>query len=124
MMPKVFPITDTSGKISCYAFECPGCKENHSFNVDANRGPCWTFNGNESSPTFMPSLLVRSGCRMHARRPGEECWCTYEAREGKPAPYKCYVCHSFVKDGRIEFLGDCTHELAGQTVELPDIEAK
>ena len=26
-------------------------------------------------------------------------------------------------DGRIQFLGDCTHHLAGQTVDLPDFEA-
>jgi hypothetical protein len=32
------------------------------------------------------------------------------------------LCHSFVRDGRIEFLSDCTHSLAGQTVELPEIE--
>ncbi len=28
--------------------------------------------------------------------------------------------HSFIKDGMIEFLGDCTHKLAGQTVDLPE----
>ena len=30
------------------------------------------------------------------------------------------VCHSFVTDGRIQFLGDCTHKLAGQTVNIPE----
>lgn len=30
------------------------------------------------------------------------------------------VCHSFVRDGKIEFLSDCTHRLAGQTVEMED----
>jgi hypothetical protein len=30
------------------------------------------------------------------------------------------VCHSFVTDGKIQFLSDCTHALAGQTVALPD----
>ncbi|MHC8396108.1 hypothetical protein ACYZT8_21075 [Pseudomonas sp. LB3P93] len=30
------------------------------------------------------------------------------------------VCHSFVIDGCIQFLGDCTHELASQTVDLPE----
>ena len=30
------------------------------------------------------------------------------------------ACHTFVTDGRIQFLGDCTHALAGQTVDLPD----
>ena len=29
-------------------------------------------------------------------------------------------CHSFVRSGRIEFLSDSTHALAGQTVDLPD----
>ncbi|MGC4033677.1 MAG: hypothetical protein QM754_18485 [Tepidisphaeraceae bacterium] len=33
-------------------------------------------------------------------------------------PFTCYRCHSFVRDGQIEFLGDCTHELAGKTVPL------
>ena len=33
-------------------------------------------------------------------------------------------CHSFVKDGRIQFLLDCYHRLKGQTIELPDIDAK
>lgn len=30
-------------------------------------------------------------------------------------------CHSYVRNGHVEFLSDCTHELAGQTVELPDL---
>jgi hypothetical protein len=30
-------------------------------------------------------------------------------------------CHSFVTDGKIEFLNDSTHKLAGQTVPLPDM---
>lgn len=29
-------------------------------------------------------------------------------------------CHTFIRAGKIEFLGDCTHALAGQTVALPD----
>ena len=29
------------------------------------------------------------------------------------------VPRQFVVDGRIQFLGDCTHELAGQTVDIP-----
>ncbi len=121
---KVFPITETSGKITCYAFKCPGCDDHHSFNVNPDRGPVWGFNGDELRPTFTPSLMVRCGCKSQFHKPGDECWCTYEVREGKPAPYSCYQCHSYVTDGKIQFLGDCTHTLAGQTVELPDIEAK
>jgi hypothetical protein len=30
-------------------------------------------------------------------------------------------CHSFITDGKIEFLSDCTHSLAGQTVELKPV---
>lgn len=32
--------------------------------------------------------------------------------------FPIWVCHSFVRDGKIEFLGDCTHEFAGKTVDL------
>lgn len=31
-------------------------------------------------------------------------------------------CHSFVENGMIRYLDDCTHSLVGQTVELPDID--
>lgn len=30
------------------------------------------------------------------------------------------VCHSVVTDGKIAFCSDCTHEMAGKTVDLPD----
>jgi hypothetical protein len=33
------------------------------------------------------------------------------------------LCHYFIRDGKIEFCGDCPHELAGQTVPLPDVPA-
>lgn len=29
-------------------------------------------------------------------------------------------CHSYITDGKIKFLADCHHSLAGQTVEIPD----
>lgn len=81
-----------------YLFECVGCGISHSFKIfenDIARG--WTFNGDLEKPTFTPSLLVRF-------------------------PYgkdqKEVVCHSFVTDGRIQYLNDCTHEQAGKTIEL------
>lgn len=88
-----------------YAFVCPGCDIYHQFHVrkatrPAEDNPVWTFDGDVERPTFSPSLLVRwDEGPEHERR----------------------VCHSFVRDGRIQFLGDCTHDLAGQTVDLPDI---
>jgi hypothetical protein len=93
------------------AFWCPGCKEAHHI-----KPSIWTWDGNAERPTFSPSVLVRSG---HFAGPGY-CWCTYNAAHpDEPAPFKCGVCHSFVRDGQIQFLADCTHALAGQTVPLP-----
>lgn len=36
-------------------------------------------------------------------------------RDGAPPA----ICHSFVVDGQMQMLGDCTHALAGQTVPIP-----
>jgi hypothetical protein len=27
-------------------------------------------------------------------------------------------CHLFIRDGALQFLSDCTHKLAGQTVDM------
>lgn len=103
-------------------FDCPGCSDIHVIAVapatDGTPRPVWGYNGNPAAPTFTPSILARSG--HHADGDTKECWCSYEARFGRPAPFKCGICHSFVTDGMIQFLGDCTHVLAGQTVPLPD----
>lgn len=99
-----------------YVFYCPGCKTDHHF-IEGR----WTFNGDVEKPTFSPSLLVRSGHYVPDHK--GSCWCTYNAEnQDDPAPFKCTVCHSFVTDGKIQYLNDCTHELAGQTVELGDME--
>lgn len=102
-------------------FRCPGCNEAHQVTVGEGPGPRWGFNGNYERPTFTPSVLIKTG-HYCAGQEGKDCWCTYEKRLGKPAPFKCSVCHSFVTDGRIQFLTDCTHALAGQTVQLPDFD--
>lgn len=97
--------------------KCPGCGDDHVI------GDSWGFNGDTERPTFTPSLLVKTG--HHAKPPhkdGDPCWCNYEERYGEKPPFQCYVCHSFVEDGKIRFLGDCTHPLAGQTVDLPEVK--
>jgi len=73
----------------------------HALNVDHPARPRWTWNGDLVRPTFSPSLLVT--------------WEWGEERTKK-------VCHSFIRDGRIQFLGDCTHAQAGRTVDLPPHE--
>lgn len=84
-------------------------------------GRGWKFNGDYEQPTFSPSILVRSGHYAAHFKPGDSCWCTYNAEHPDPTNslrFKCEQCHSFVTNGQIEFLTDSSHALAGQTVQL------
>jgi hypothetical protein len=88
-------------------FMCPGCKTRHTIAVGEGPGQRWGWNGDTERPVFTPSVLVTyDGCDA--------------GKDGAPPA----VCHSFVgcngaQPGQIVFLGDCTHSLAGQTVDLP-----
>jgi len=98
-------------------FWCPGCNEIHGVQHGAGAPPRWGWNGDADKPTFTPSVLVRSNRwdpPVTADNLGE--W----ERSPWPQSQVVRICHSFVVDGRIQFLGDCTHALAGQTVDLPD----
>ena len=94
-------LSGPGGKLRGYIVFCPGCECGHLFHTepwgrDGHPGPVWTFDGNTERPTFGPSMLVNPS--------------TPERR-----------CHSYVRDGKIQFLNDCYHDLKGTTVELPDI---
>lgn len=107
-----------------YEIHCPGCKHTHQVYTKPVPGvnAQWGFNGDVDRPTFSPSLLIRSGHHVPGFQPGERCWCSYNAENpDSPAPFACGVCHSFIVDGNIQFLNDCTHSLAGQTVPLPQL---
>lgn len=97
-----------------FMFFCPGCQEHHAVWTKKRNalGAIWDFNGDMERPTFNPSLLIRG------KRPitGEE-YRRIMAGEKLAIPDR--VCHSFIRAGRIQFLPDCTHELAGKTVPLP-----
>jgi hypothetical protein len=105
------------------SFKCPGCGYAHTVYLGVGEGPRWSYNGNPEKPTFAPSILVR-GIRLdmtdaeHAAYDlaFEKCGYTSAILND---PRFASVCHSFVTDGRIQFLSDCTHALAGQTVDLP-----
>lgn len=93
-------------------FMCPGCKCRHFINDiltehEASRNGVWTFNGDFESPTIRASVLTRS----YQKNPVTG---NYDIEIDR--------CHSYITDGMIEFLSDCQHSLAGQTVELPEIE--
>lgn len=75
-------------------FWCPGCKENHSVHIGSG-SPSWQWNGSKTAPTFRPSVRVRWGSQPGAK-----------------------TCHFYVKEGTIQYLGDCTHELKGKTVDM------
>ena len=62
----------------------------------------WDFNGDFEKPTFRPSMLMQ----YPAENPE-----TGHVRE-----------HFFVTDGKIQYLSDCHHSLAGKTVEMIDCD--
>lgn len=82
---------EIAGARAGYLFYCVGCKSAHPIYVEqANprNGARWSFDGNIEAPTFLPSLNL----------PG--------------------ACHMWIKAGRLEYLSDCSHALAGQTVDM------
>jgi hypothetical protein len=77
-----------------YTHFCPGCNDEHLIpNFDGR--PHWNFNGDFEKPTFTPSVLHRL--------------------------WNKNSCHYFITDGYIKYCSDCNHNLAGQSVELPDL---
>ncbi len=87
---------DKRGNSPDFMFVCPGCGYLHGVwttRSPEETHPVWKFNGDIDNPTVSPSLLVRGQ----------------------------YLCHSFIKDGKIQFLKDCDHSLAGKTVELYNV---
>ena len=96
-------------------FNCPACGNVHGPAVDGHRlastGAAWGWNGDVVRPTFTPSLLVRGTKPVT----DEEVDRIMAGEKIEPVPT---VCHSFVRDGQIEFLSDCTHALAGKMVPI------
>lgn len=101
---KIAPIVNSGGKKIGWQFFCPGCNNGHAIQtanekgVYGGTGDVWTFNGNQEKPTIRASVKVTGG-----------------------HPDQRSICHSFVTDGEIQFLSDCTHSLKGKTVSLPEV---
>lgn len=112
----------TDGRLTWW---CPGCDSAHQVRAAVRPGAvatpdpadpdwtppreyydardnAWTWNGSATKPTFLPSVLV-----------------TYNGADAGQPEAPPAVCHSFVVDGSMQFLSDCTHALAGQTVPIP-----
>ena len=95
---KIVKSVKSTGDPLFVRFYCEGCEEMHILKV-SGKGCTWEFNNDFERPTFKPSLLVNKG------------------KSDVYAP----VCHSFITDGHIKYLNDCTHHLAGKTIELSEI---
>lgn len=111
-MARAKTVADAEGRFCGIRFDCPACNcgillpvswlpEGQTQSPHYVKGPHWGFNGDLDRPTFTPSINS-----VHT---------TSKAK---------HVCHSFITDGRIQFLGDCTHALAGQTVDLPEVDTE
>lgn len=113
-------VIDGDARYEAIALWCPGCQYEREDEpgrfagglhmLPVARGgsgsneprPTWGWNGDLVNVTLEPSILTRT-------TRGED-----RAE---------FVCHSFLRNAQWQFLGDCTHSLANQTVpmvELPD----
>jgi hypothetical protein len=90
----------------------------HHVRIGSGEGVRWGYNGNPDKPTFTPSVLYQ-----------QDMWVPPVTLENieqwRAAPWEQHqehwVCHTFITDGMVQFLGDCTHGLAGQTLPLPEL---
>lgn len=105
-------VHDSGFSLSYY---CPGCKRPHSINhrMPPRVQPVWTWNESVTSPTFHPSV------DCEGTEPSDD-----PEKFDDPKFDKPYKCHVIITDGMINFLTDCTHSLAGQTVPMPDWPGK
>lgn len=84
---------------NAWSFWCEGCDEVHTI-TDA-----WQFNGDFENPTINPSVLVTRPANPNAGKGFEE----YRTEKR---------CHSFIKNGKIEYLPDSKHDYFGTEREL------
>jgi hypothetical protein len=119
---------------------CPGCESLHSIDP-----AIWEWDGDLIAPTISPSILVHGSVHLcppsyvHDEICDDPDTCgskghliISEDEEGHQilGHMKKHIaepafgnCHSFLKNGQWQFLGDSTHRLAGgtsQMVPLPD----
>lgn len=110
---QIVTVNDQGDRYKAIQLWCPGCEftvnpdepKHGGLNMlpvegDETKRPTWSWNGDLVKVGLEPSVLTRS------KRGDTE-----------------FVCHSFLRNGQWQFLADCTHELANQTVPmlpLPD----
>ena len=104
-------------------FNCPGCNQNHELPVKGIGTVTWQWDGNINTPTLSPSILI-TGTKMTEKGEADyNQWYLDGCKSEGVSAFESVdtVCHSFLRNGKLEFLSDCTHELKGQTVSLPEL---
>lgn len=96
---KLFLREEPDGHTYAY-FYLPGWETTNRLPIDAESRPRWEFDGDIYFPTFNPS--IRSRHQIYG-----------EAAER--------VNHVFIRNGKIQYLADCTHEFAGKTLRMPTL---
>lgn len=117
MKAQLRTIDDHGDTYEALVFWCPGCEAPpdpndghrsgglHMLPVNTTlKSPSWDWDGNLEAPTLSPSILTRA-----------------KYYTGPDTPKREFVCHSFLRAGVFEFLGDCTHQYVGQHVQIPDL---
>ncbi len=107
---KALPLKKVEGKyVQCLPQEATNLKFNLPGPITTRMLPvilkgtregtgCWSWNGDTEKPTIKPSIL------------------------NDFRPHDTLVCHTWITEGQVIFLDDCSHELRGQTLDLEDIE--
>lgn len=71
---------------------------------------CWTWNGSTEAPTLRPSVLT-TGRNFLGGEPTDK------------ANWPEFRCHTWINDGKAQFLDDCSHEHRGKTLDLLEASA-
>jgi len=129
-MAKAEIVRDAQGVFYGIRFKCPGCvymdgspmwetlpvnwlPPGETQESPHQQGKAhWGFDGNFDAPTFTPSINTWWGGEKYKNEDGTEY-----------TPVPLHRCHSFIRAGRIQYLGDCTHALVNQTVDLPVLQS-
>lgn len=92
-------VKDEAGMLIFYC-PCGLCGE---VRIKKNR---WKLSGTPDAPTITPSINTVINPSDHPHYNPE---------------VKTSRCHILVQDGKIHYLDDCTHALAGKTIDLPEL---
>lgn len=110
-MSKFYKVEDAVKGSPDYLFFCEGCKCDHGIWVNTHpNGSNWIFNNDVDHPTVSPSILITYPSFRNKDENGV----------GIAGTEYIHTCHSFITNGMIQFLSDCTHDFKNKTVDLID----